>query len=448
MADLTQVPDLIRDLVERNEAQVTNGYGLFGAVPPELHQAYLSGDYATIQKYTDMTSNDLNPIYQNIAEKAEKAFFRVTNPSNQTVYWLSIAGPTDKPYGYMWTYCAPVPHGLVGDPVTQPVVQFGSYSANANTLGISNVVWDNSTAQLAAAGIATTVMTVVTKYMKKRIAGLLVPEAVDGAVAEAGAEVVAEGIISSAAWASIASTIGGFIVGAVAGAIVYFLVMYIVNFVHKAYKIAVNIYNWDPKNAYVIESWYSDNAILDGDQAFNPVVLPHASNTITMPDGMVVPTLDTVYQYAAIVFDNKNQILEGLGVAVQVRFRSSNSGFQLKYLCPRFGDNKIGIHGGLNQSLSDFYANSSTWAGAGSYSAQSSIPDLGIPISCTTISLSGRSDQFYEFDVHIGLKPNNDFLEPLPEQPERQPLRKPERCRVPGPGEVVKMPSGTHHKVV
>jgi hypothetical protein len=49
-----------------------NTPGAFQAVPPVLYQAYRDGDYNTILKYTDMTSTDLNPIYQNIRENAEK----------------------------------------------------------------------------------------------------------------------------------------------------------------------------------------------------------------------------------------------------------------------------------------------------------------------------------------------------------------------------------------
>jgi hypothetical protein len=258
------------------EGTAANTPGVLGAVPPELHKAYLDGDYTTIQKFADISSNDFNPIYGNIQKNAEKAFFPVINPSDNTQYWLAIAGPADKPYGYMWTYCP----AISSDGSTeQPVVQIGSYSANANTLWVSNSVWDNSIAQLAAGAIATVVITTTAKYIQKRILGLLVDEAVEEAVAEAGAELIAEEVVTTAAWETIAAVVGGVAVGLVAGALVFFLIMFIVSFVYKAYKVAVNIHNWDPNNAYVVDSWYGDNAIIDGSQAFSPIILPPPSGT-------------------------------------------------------------------------------------------------------------------------------------------------------------------------
>lgn len=198
------------------------------------------------------------------------------NPSDNTQYWLSIAGPASKPYGYMWTYCP----AISSDGSTeQPVVQIGSYSANANTLWVSNSVWNNSTAQLAADAIATVVITTTAKYIQKRILGLLVDEAVEEAVAEAGAELIAEEVVTTVAWETIAAVVGGVAVGLVAGALVFFLIMFIVSFVYKAYKVAVNIHNWDPNNAYIVDSWYGDNAIIDGSQAFSPIILPPPSGT-------------------------------------------------------------------------------------------------------------------------------------------------------------------------
>ena len=125
---------------------------------------------------------------------------------------------------------------------------------------------------------------------------------------------------------------------------------------------------------------------------------------------------------------------------------SHPSGFQLKCLCPRFGDSQLGLSGGIRYTLQDFYNDAATWAPVGSYGAQSWI--AGTPISCTTTDLSGRSDQFYQFDVYIGLKPSDDFLEPRPKPPERLPLKKPEPSAVPKPGEVVTMPDGSQKKVI
>ena len=66
-----------------------------------MKQAYERGDYAAIQKQRDLQSNDLAPIFENIRQRAENAFFRMLNPSDNTVYYMSIAGPASKPVSYM-----------------------------------------------------------------------------------------------------------------------------------------------------------------------------------------------------------------------------------------------------------------------------------------------------------------------------------------------------------
>lgn len=127
----------------------------------------------------------------------------MTNPSDGVDYWLSIGGPASNPTGYMWAYCPENPallqengkKGASSGPVSQPVAQFGTYSVNASTLGISNQLWDNSLAQLTAASIATVVMTTVAKFIKNRIIGMATQDATEAAVAEGGAELVAEGVV-------------------------------------------------------------------------------------------------------------------------------------------------------------------------------------------------------------------------------------------------------------
>lgn len=104
------------------------------------------------------------------------------------------------------------------------------------------------------------------------------------AVAEAGAELVAEEVVTAGVWLTISATVAGIAIGLIAGAVVFFLIMFIVNFVYKAYKIAVNIYNWDPNSAYVVDSWYGDNAVLDGKQAFSQTILPPPSGNLPLAE--------------------------------------------------------------------------------------------------------------------------------------------------------------------
>ncbi|MCJ1387103.1 hypothetical protein MMC17_010232 [Xylographa soralifera] len=480
MGILDGVPDLIREAALKGGVLNvgTNTPGSFGAVPPDLRQAYIDGNYSKIQEYNNKTSNDLNPIYGNIQNHAEKAFVQVINPSNNTPYWLSIAGPANKPYGYMWTYVAP----------TTTSSEAGSSSNNAGGTSAHNQwlssalslptqthwLWDNSLAQLGVGAIATIVMTTVSKYIKNRITGALVGDAADAAIADAGAELVAEAVVAPAVWITVTGFIGGLVVGAVVGAIVFFLIMYIINFVYKAYKVAFNIYNWDLDHDYIINSQYTgDNAVLDGDQAFEATSLPTPSNYITMPDGLKVPTADTIYQYASFIYDNgmdawylslvytgkinayvsvlsiDSKFFQGLGAALTIVQADSTTGFGMKYDCPRFDDNRLGLKGGIIADAEQFYKDGDSWAASGSYSTQITLPITGVPISCTTTALSGRDDQFYQLDVHIGLKPSGNFDKPGSKPPGKTPLLPiPEDAIVPKKGQLILMPGGKKVEVV
>ncbi|KAL2166307.1 hypothetical protein VTG60DRAFT_2966 [Thermothelomyces hinnuleus] len=222
-----------------------------------------------------------------------------------------------------------------------------------------------------------------------------------------------------------------------------------INFIYKAYKIGVNIYNWDLNKAYVVEAWHGDNAVIDSDQRFHPILLRPASDKITMPDGQHVTADSALYQQAGIVSDNKNKIFEGLGIALRVGFHegSINFGFQVKYSLPRFEDNRLGIRGGLDRSLEAFYNDQSAYAPPGSYTARGSISGAKIPISCTTTALGGRDGQFYQFDVHIGLMPSGNRPHEPTGPPLKVSLKTPEAGVVPQLGEEGKMPDGTHYKV-
>lgn len=102
----------------------------------------------------------------------------------------------------------------------------------------------------------------------------------------------------------------------------------------------------------------------------------------------------------------------------------------------------------MDGQLQAFYANPNTWAKAGSYNFQTTISGTNTPIMCTTTDLSGRSDQLYQFDVHIGLKPDDAFKEPKPKQPVKAPLLKPQVPAPVAPGDKVTMPGGGQVVVV
>lgn len=95
-------------------------------------------------------------------------------------------------------------------------------------------------------------------------------------------------------------------------------------------------------------------------------------------------------------------------------------GVYLGYYLGRFKDNMLALSGNTNQSLSEFYRSNASWAPRGSLKWEIKLSD-GTPVTCSTPSLSGRSDQFYEYNVCIGLNPAKGFMDapegeiPLPE---------------------------------
>lgn len=75
----------------------------------------------------------------------------------------------------------------------------------------------------------------------------------------------------------------------------------------------------------------------------------------------------------------------------------------------------------MSGNLSDYYHNGMTWAPENSLSTTATLPD-GTPLSATTTALSGRSDQFYQYDIHIGPQAKN-ISNTAHEEPKERQLR-------------------------
>ena len=123
-------------------------------------------------------------------------------------------------------------------------------------------------------------------------------------------------------------------------------------------------------------------------------------------------------------------------------------GFQFKYGCYRLKDNRLGLTGGVDSSIHNYYNSDSTWAPKESYSAKSTIPKTNVPISCTTNGLGGREDQLYTIDVHIGLDPNSDHGKPMAPMPSQPLLPEPEGAVIPGVGDEIRLPNGDVSRVI
>lgn len=258
--------------------------GTAGYAPAALQKAYQSGDYNTIQNYTTMAANDLNPIYQNIQNQQDAAFFKMKNESDGTIYSMSISGHPDNPDGYMWVYAYPpnadsgssgnsVASGSSGTsngPKVTLVAQIGTYSSSGQTLSISNRIWGDTTIEVTGSIISTIVTSVVFKYLKNFMTSQDSSSAMESAAAAAGDELVEDGIVTAVDWTAMAAGVCSLGMGIVAGAVVFFLFMFITNVIDITFTIAVDIYNWDTNHSYIVNAPYEDNAVISSGQTYTP----------------------------------------------------------------------------------------------------------------------------------------------------------------------------------
>jgi len=173
----------------------------FNFIPQELVNAFREGNYNVIDDYSSLSAADMDPIYGNMQQNGDAAWVQIVNKSNNTPYWISIAGPPTAPTGYMWAYTPPSPSrdaDVGDDPSYIHTVQVGTLSRNSKFLGVSNQLWDNKALSVTASVISTIVSAVLTRFISGRIAGTAFGAAMTNAIAKAGTALAAKGIISEA----------------------------------------------------------------------------------------------------------------------------------------------------------------------------------------------------------------------------------------------------------
>lgn len=241
----------------------------FDFVPPELEKAYQQGDAASIEKFNQKAAKDFDPIYANIRDKEEEAWFKVMNESNNTPYWMSIAGNPNDPSAWMWTYTdpKPVPTSSDSDDSFVRVVQVGTLSKNTKFLGVSMQLWNNKAVSLPIEAISQVVTYIMSSFIVNKLARMPFIQAVTQATLRAGARLIGRGIVTRVAWGLISLVANEIVVGAVAGALLAWLVMFIVDFLWREYRVEFNIFNYTQKAITAVEFW-GDNGKVDGDQPF------------------------------------------------------------------------------------------------------------------------------------------------------------------------------------
>ena len=113
---------------------------------PDTKQKWAAGNMAAIEAKKAVAKNDLQPIYTNITNNAEKAFAKV-QASNGEIYYLSWSSSA-----VVWSYVKSTPNAhapksgsasVTDTPDEAAHISVGSYSTNAKFLGISGYIWSN-----------------------------------------------------------------------------------------------------------------------------------------------------------------------------------------------------------------------------------------------------------------------------------------------------------------
>ncbi|KAH8802935.1 hypothetical protein F5884DRAFT_836842 [Xylogone sp. PMI_703] len=452
----SRIIDIVPD-IEADETAVVNcavdisqDTVTYGSVPNDLKRAFAAGDIPTVDKYTEKRLLDIDPIYKNIGQRAEEAFSSVYNESDKREYQLSIAGDPSNPVGYMWCYCpdVTVSHGDSGS-IVQSCAQIGIYSVNTQWLAISTKIWDDDWRAVTEDALSLILSGFIGRFMFNRLQNMVIGTAAEAAGAATGEALVAAGVISGGFWDSVASLATGFTVAVSVGAVTWFLVNFIADFVKRDYWVGINVYNWDKNNTYVVDDFYGDNAVFNGGGSFAKTKIPSPSEAIKPPSGIPIPTEENIYQYAEFILQNDGKPFEGLGAAFRVRSADQKTGFELKYLCPRSGDNRLGLTRGASSSAKEYYGESSSWAPEGCNKMETTIPISKVMVLCIATALSGRADRFYRFDIHIGMSSDSGFHHGAEGSTVEMPIRpEPELPKKLQMGDRISMPNGGYVEVI
>jgi hypothetical protein len=109
-------------------------------------------------------------------------------------------------------------------------------------------------------------------------------------------------------------------------------------------------------------------------------------------------------------------------------------------------DNRLALSGDTKKSLEQFYKDSTSWAGEGSLNYKITLKD-GTTVIATTTALSGREDQFYQFDIQFGLKPEGNFKD-IPAPPVRKLRDFPKLPKPISMGQKIRLADGSEAEVV
>jgi hypothetical protein len=99
-------------------------------------QQWASNNMTAINAKRLQAQRDLQPVYDNIKNNGENAWVLVESAGQR--YYLSWSDNAT-----MWAYVKDEAPTTFADEVKRSIVSIGSFSANAQMLGVSGYIWNN-----------------------------------------------------------------------------------------------------------------------------------------------------------------------------------------------------------------------------------------------------------------------------------------------------------------
>ncbi|KAJ4477431.1 hypothetical protein J3R30DRAFT_3291546 [Lentinula aciculospora] len=367
--------------------------------------AWANNDMSTVENLKIKASQDLLPIYTNIANNGDSAWTEVEGDDGE-IYYLSWTNN-----GVIWSYTPTASNSVTkvaatdttkAGTTTNTIISIGSYSTTSNFLGISLFNWSNVPTTVISAGIALGFAYLVRPIIQTGVEMGLAAAAdlLAEGLAAAGMESAAVLVPSSVA------TVGGVVIAGVLGIALALGCIALASVIFKQYFLIINVYNFDIVHQWTTVQHYEDNSVVSNggwqDQTITHFITQ--GNKVSPPGFNPVTTLDNNVTYLNVNFQNDSTFLQGLGEGIVLNRDDAAAALAIKYVVHRSSDNEIGAEGidgnGTTYDLSGYY-NNSGWTDSTSCQTTAG----GMNVFCYTPALGGASNETYTYEVNLGLPP-------------------------------------------
>ncbi|KAF2072557.1 hypothetical protein CYY_006132 [Polysphondylium violaceum] len=345
--------------------------------PPQLFvndrvkKIYQTNDWKAMKTLEDQASDDLDPIFENMKNKGGiYSWIKVQNESGQQYY---MSYDTRGNYVWCWTSAKADFDPLNPQFPTSAPVQFGHYSSSTGISSAHSYKIGLAGQNISEVVISSIVATFVAKSIPKGLNFL--SNNLGNLITEAAAELGLEFIF----------TIPSVAISAVCGGLVFALVFVglkaLWGVLNKEFQINVSVYNWDPVNDWQIQAQELSNGEIPGKDPdinnLNILAFTPAGSNVNLPAGII--TAEDSVNYAFIVYDNVNPIMQGLSFALKINKNNTSTGFSYAFQCPWVASNAHYIENTAQDPKSFLKIAGSHWV---SSTAPLTTTVDGMPISC------------------------------------------------------------------